>query len=278
MISSYLRWLVALVALTEPFVAASRHNAEKEARPNIVMIMTDDQDLKLGSLDFMPLLRKHITEQGTTYRKHYCTVAICCPSRVNLLTGQAAHNTNVTHVYAPYGGYDKFITQGYNKNYLPVWLQEGGYDTYYVGKFLNGHSVDNWNDPLPAGWNGTEFLVDPNTYNYMNATFQRNQEPPRDFPGQYCGDLVEERALGFLDDAAAESRPFFLGVAPIGPHAFSIGGETGGAPGGDNSPIPAKRHEHLFPSITVPRGYNFNPDVPRKAEFSGLGQDIGKAE
>lgn len=72
-------------------------------QPNIIFILTDDQDLRMDSLSYMPYLQKHITEQGTTFGKHYCTVAQCCPSRVTIWTGKAAHNTNVTDVNPPYG-------------------------------------------------------------------------------------------------------------------------------------------------------------------------------
>lgn len=67
----------------------------------------------MNSVEYMPLLQviappersfitgltsvcfqKHIIEQGTKFAKHFCTVAICCPSRANLWTGHAAHNTN----------------------------------------------------------------------------------------------------------------------------------------------------------------------------------------
>jgi arylsulfatase A-like enzyme len=72
-------------------------------KPNIVFIITDDQDLHLDSLDYMPLVQKYLTNEGTFYKRHYCTVALCCPSRVNLWTGKAAHNTNVTDVSPPYG-------------------------------------------------------------------------------------------------------------------------------------------------------------------------------
>ena len=72
-------------------------------QPNIIFILTDDQDLHMDSLSYMPHLKRHITEQGTTFNKHYCTVALCCPSRVSLWTGKAAHNTNVTDVNPPYG-------------------------------------------------------------------------------------------------------------------------------------------------------------------------------
>lgn len=72
-------------------------------RPNVVFILTDDQDVHLSSLDYMPLVRKHLIEKGTLFNSHYCTTAVCCPSRVTLWTGKAAHNTNVTDVNPPYG-------------------------------------------------------------------------------------------------------------------------------------------------------------------------------
>ncbi|KXH25889.1 sulfatase [Colletotrichum nymphaeae SA-01] len=238
----------------------------QQRQPNIVFILTDDQDERLGSLDYMPYVQKHFVQQGTYYRKHFCTIAICCPSRVSLLTGQAAHNTNVTYVTPPHGGYPKFVSQGYNDKYLPVWLQDAGYNTYYTGKLFNSHSTQNWNNPFPKGWTGSDFLLDPNTYLYLNATFQRNQSPPQTFPGEYSNDLVAERALGFLDDALKfnGSKPFFLGVAPIGPHNNGLGGETSA---GATPPIPAKRHENLFSNVTVPRTDNFNPDKPSMANW-----------
>lgn len=70
-------------------------------RPNIVFIITDDQDLHLGSLDYQPVVQRELVEKGTTFSQHYVTVAKCCPSRASLLRGQAGHNTNITEVSAP---------------------------------------------------------------------------------------------------------------------------------------------------------------------------------
>lgn len=72
-------------------------------QPNMVFILTDDQDLHMDSLSYMPYLKKHMADEGTSFSRHYCTVALCCPSRVSLWTGKAAHNTNVTDVNPPYG-------------------------------------------------------------------------------------------------------------------------------------------------------------------------------
>lgn len=71
--------------------------------PNIVLIVSDDQDTHMESVEHMPLLKKHLIFEGTTFPRHYCTVTLCCPSRVSLLTGKLAHNTNVTDIWAPYG-------------------------------------------------------------------------------------------------------------------------------------------------------------------------------
>lgn len=97
-------------------------------------------------------------------------------------------------------------------------------------------------------------LIDPGTYNYWNATFQRNQSPPVSSSGQYNTDLVRDKALGFLDDAKQGGKPFFLGVAPIGPHAGYVYGDRE-----FTKPYPAKRHEGLFNNARVPRTYNYNP-------------------
>jgi arylsulfatase A-like enzyme len=75
----------------------------KAKQPNIIFILTDDQDKHMDSLSYMPFLKKHLVDKGTSFDRHYCTVALCCPSRVSLWTGKAAHNTNVTDVNPPHG-------------------------------------------------------------------------------------------------------------------------------------------------------------------------------
>ncbi|KAL1600772.1 hypothetical protein SLS60_007160 [Paraconiothyrium brasiliense] len=246
--------------------------AEKSKRPNVVFILTDDQDAKLNSLDYMPNVQELLVNQGTHFKSHYCTVAWCCPSRVNLWTGKAAHNTNVTNVEKPYGGYPKFAQEGHNDNWVPVWLQSEGYQTYYTGKLMNAHNVVNYFQPFAKGFTGSDFLLDPNTYNYMNPIFQRNKLPPLWHTNEYSTDLVRKKALGFIDDAIKKpDSPFFVTVAPIAPHSdytvsLNIGGDP---PYGVNitPPVAADDYKNLFPDAAVPRGPNFNPDVPSGVDW-----------
>lgn len=67
-------------------------------KQNVVVIMTDDQDLLLDSMSAMPNVKSLIGSKGVTYSKHYCQNAWCCPSRTSFFTGKTAHNTNVTDV------------------------------------------------------------------------------------------------------------------------------------------------------------------------------------
>ena len=95
-----------LAPATFSAVAASIHQqplSRVNEKPNIVFILTDDQDIELGSLDYMPLVHKDLINEGTLFNRHYCTTAICCPARVTLWTGKNAHNTNVTDIFPPYG-------------------------------------------------------------------------------------------------------------------------------------------------------------------------------
>ncbi|TLD08896.1 uncharacterized protein PgNI_07143 [Pyricularia grisea] len=244
-------------------------------RPNVVFILTDDQDLHMDSLEYMPLLKKHMRDRGTEYKRHFTTTAICCPSRVTIWTGKAAHNTNVTDLAAPYGGYPKFIEEKLHENYLPIWLQSEGYNTYYTGKLFNAHHLRNYDKPFVPGWNGSDFLLDPYVYMYLNATFQRNHDKPVSHLGQYVTDVLAGKAQGFLDDAleasrGPEGRPFFLAVAPNAPHS-NVDASFENANFTDTprdwtfkmtTPIPAARHAHLFADAVVPRRDNFNPDVP----------------
>lgn len=124
-----------------------------------------------------------------------------------------------------------------------------------------------------------DFLLDPYTYEYLNATYQRNQDPPVSYEGQYTTDVLAQKALGFLNDALDADEPFFLGIAPVAPHS-NVAAMILPDDDADNvtlpepdllpnlsPPIPAERHAHLFQDAVVPRTSNFNPDVESGANW-----------
>jgi N-acetylglucosamine-6-sulfatase len=240
-----------------------------EKPKNVVFVLTDDQDATMDSVSYMPLVQKHLSAKGTTYSNHFTTTAICCPSRVSLWTGKQPHNTNVTDVHPPYGGYPKFVSQGLNENYLPVWLQEAGYNTYYTGKLFNAHTIWNYDSPYPAAWTSTDFLLDPGTYSYLHPIYQSSQDAPVHHRNEHTSDLITKKAQGLLQEAIASEKPFFLGVAPVAPHSdVSLDNlHAGSSVPHMTEPVPAERHAGLFKDAKIPRTDNFNPDSPSGASW-----------
>lgn len=155
------------------------------------------------------------------------------------------------------GGYDKVVSQGINDNYLPIWLQDAGYNTYYTGKLWNHFNKDTYRNPPSNGWTGSDISVDPTTYFYFNSSFSRNGNVMVNYEGQYSPDIVASKSSAFLDDAIADidNKPFFLVAAPVAPHAELTGPKTSLT----RAPQWAARFDGLFSDYQIPRGDNFNP-------------------
>ncbi|KAH8799680.1 alkaline-phosphatase-like protein [Xylogone sp. PMI_703] len=229
----------------------------KEKSPNMLFIMSDDQDLLMDSMDYMPKVHSLLAAKGTTFSKHYCTSSLCCPSRISLFTGKCVHNTNVTDVKVPYGAYPKFISQGLNNDYLPLWLQAGSINTYYVGKFSNGHNVQNHQKNPAQGWTSSNFLLDPGMYDYTNTTWTLNNQHYQSFPGENSIDIITKNALSMLDTAVKGGKPFFMTVAPAVPHV----GINASAKGETFFPIPQTKWANAFSDKIFPRTPNWNNPI-----------------
>lgn len=62
-------------------------------RPNIVLIVTDDQ--RADIVRFMQNVRRLLARRGIRFENGYVTNPLCCPSRASILTGNYSHTTRV---------------------------------------------------------------------------------------------------------------------------------------------------------------------------------------
>ena len=136
-----------------------------QATPNVVVIETDDQTA--ASMRVMHNVNALIGDQGARFKNSFVNFSLCCPSRATFLTGQYAHNHRVIGNMAPNGGFHRFESLHGNNN-LAVWLQDAGYYTAMIGKYLNGYA----NDPRsrPAGRSGTRPLRTTRTSTTTRST------------------------------------------------------------------------------------------------------------
>jgi N-acetylglucosamine-6-sulfatase len=98
-----MRLLITTLTAIAAWAGAVLASEKSATKPNIIIILTDDQDLQLNSMNYMQGVKTHLTDAGTYFNHHFATISLCCPSRANMWTGKAAHNTNVTDLQPPYG-------------------------------------------------------------------------------------------------------------------------------------------------------------------------------
>ncbi len=214
--------------------------AAAPARPNIVVLLTDDQEP--ASMRVMKTVSKELKRKGVTLKRYYNNFPLCCPSRTTLLTGQYAHNHGVLSNQAPDGGYGLF-NELHGDNNLAVWLQEAGYATSYVGKFLNEYAEPDEYGTLPRdvpqGWDDWRVLA-PSNAQYFGYTLNQNGRLTEfgEREQDYSTDVFTTKAKRFIRRSSKASQPFFLTLGYAAPH-----GGGGGAPGRscNRGAVPAPR-------------------------------------
>ncbi|HTG47196.1 MAG TPA: sulfatase [Actinomycetota bacterium] len=230
------RWLaVGLAVLLGAVALRSIRPAPAERRPNILLILTDDQSLDTlpSSPAAMPFLQSQLADPAGHWLRFPNAVVptpLCCPSRATLLTGRYDVHTGVRN-----------NSEGPNlddANTLPVWLHDAGYTTGLVGKYLNDYPFAR--APfIPPGWD--RWFAKENT-NESTAYFDYDvvdQGGVRHYghaPEDYATDVLGGAAAAFLR-AAPRTSPWFLYFAPNAPHAPSI---------------PAPRYADAFPGYLPP--------------------------
>ena len=203
--------------------------------PNIVLVTTDDQTLL--DLQVMPKTSRMLGERGVRFTNALSPHPLCCPARAEILTGQFAQNNGVRSNTGPFGGAQALIEPD---NTLPVWLQEAGYQTAFLGKYLNGYQPS---DPTmhPSGWtswNGSYSGI----YDYDDFTINRDgvlethvDEVQADVYADITGELITEMS---------GEQPFFIYQSQLAPHGQRAGGNW-------VPPTPSRRNNGTFAGVPL---------------------------
>jgi arylsulfatase A-like enzyme len=205
--------LLALALLFQPFSV----HAEAARRPNVVLIITDDQgygDLGLHGNDRIKTPNLDRLGRESVRLTRFYVSPVCAPTRASLLTGRYNYRTGVVDTYLGRAMMHPDETT------LAEQLAQSGYRTGIFGKW---HLGDNY--PLrPIDQGFQESLVctgggitqpsDPEGNHYQDPQLLHNGRTAK-FRG-YCTDIFTDHALKFVERNRA--RPFFLYLAPNAPH------------------------------------------------------------
>lgn len=200
----------ACVTGRTPAAGRVRSIAPERLRPNLVLIVTDDQ--RWDTLSAMPSVRLLLGGHGVTFTNMFVTTPLCCPARASFLTGRNARHHGVFDNTGPNGGAPAFDPS----STVATWLHDAGYTTALVGKYLNGYPRLG-RCSIPPGWDEWDaFATEPadRPYDYTlnrNGTLVSYGHEPQDHQTLVLTDIA-------LDFVRSARQPFFLYLAPSAPH------------------------------------------------------------
>lgn len=196
-------------------------NKAAGSRPNVLVFMVDDLDEgsfnQLLAANKLPNIKKYLLDKGVRFTNSFVTESICCSSRASFLTGKYSHNSGVWQVFGTEAGMRGLATKGLIGDWFPTWLQNNGYYTGHVGKFMNTYEYGPGKKPGFNYWrNITGYDNRPGMY-YVWADTNPTPFNPDSYQIKYINDKANEFLNNFSNQQAGN---FFLELTPHSPHVF----------------------------------------------------------
>lgn len=217
-------------------------DAASSARPNIVLIVSDDQgyadlggfggeEIKTPNLDVL-------AAGGVRLTSYYVAWPACTPSRGALLTGRYPQRNGLYDMIrndaVDYGhrfteaeyAVSPEMTLGLDLREVTIGdvLKRAGYATGMVGKWDSGRAKRFL--PLRRGFDSFYGFANTGIDYYTHERYGvpsmfRGLERTEEDRGTYATDVFRREAVRFVRENAGAGRPFFLYVAFNAPHAAS---------------------------------------------------------
>jgi len=236
--------LIASLLLESCSLRASQ-KADKNVRPNIIFIMSDDHAAQaisayggiFDSLAPTPNIDR-LADEGMLMRNVFCTNGICGPSRAVILTGKYSH---VNGYYKNEGG-GVFNNQQWT---FPEELQKNGYQTALFGKWHLGSEPKGFDYYKYHEGNGQQGF-------YWNPVFNQNGVIVTE--KGYATNITTDFALQWLDEASAVNKPFCLILQYKAPH---------------RNWEPDSMYVNLWDDVEMPYPKTFNDDYKTRELTAG---------
>jgi N-acetylglucosamine-6-sulfatase len=182
-------------------LAESDHMVGTVARPNIVFVLTDDQDVYMKTSNYQPKIKQFLQDAGLTMHNAFANTPVCCPSRSSLISGRHIHNIPMTDNSIAGNCSSPQWQAGAEKDSFATYLQDNGYYTAYMGKYLNqyGDNAAGGLAHVPPGWNTWIGLKGNSVYYNYTLSVDGVAEPHgADYATDYLPDLLTNRSIALI--------------------------------------------------------------------------------
>lgn len=257
-------WIVIAVTVCVSFGGLVQAKAldpnDSVAKPNIILINLDDADAEMFSDETLALRFPNLHQlagRGVKFSNAHATTPLCGPSRACLLRAQYAHHcgicVNEPDVPAAYGfdgGMRSYLDRGYASDDLSTWMQDAGYHTMHVGKFLHHQTVFT----IPEGWDDFYSSVGGRYFETYRITNRGGNGPVSETipPGVYRTTAEAADSIRLIQRRveAADGKPFFLFLNPFGPHRQQA----------NTGEMFESKYASLWPNATIPPSLAYDED------------------
>ncbi|KAL6057969.1 hypothetical protein STEG23_015837 [Scotinomys teguina] len=254
-------------------------------RPNVLLVLTDDQDVELGGMTPLKKTKALIGEKGMTFtsaskssistdkgsdnentqqlrsqrpdldltvhsqnptENSYVPSALCCPSRASILTGKYPHNHHVVNNTLEGNCSSKSWQKIQEPSTFPAILRSWcGYQTFFAGKYLNEYGAPDAGGLEHVPLGWSYWYALERNSKYYNYTLSINGKARRH---------GENYSVDYLTDVLANLSLDFLDYKSNSEPFFMM----------ISTPAPhspwtaAPQYQKAFQNVFAPRNKNFN--------------------
>ena len=201
----------------------SCNTKQNKTKPNIILIMTDDQGWGQTGYYKHPILKTpnldSMAKNGLRFDRFYAGAPLCSPTRATVLTGRSNDRTGVfSHGYA-LRSQEKTIAQA---------LRKVGYSTAHFGKWhlngLKGPGVPIFENDSHGPKNfGFDYWLTVSNFFDLDPLMSRNGVFI-DFKGS-SSEIIVDDAINFIKEKVSQKIPFFTVIWDGSPHAPFLASE-----------------------------------------------------
>ena len=237
-------FVLAALVLSAPATGARQAPPVDAARPNVVLMMSDDMgygDLSsYGATDIKTPNIDGIGKAGARLTDFYANGVLCRPTRAGLISGRWQQRYFIETALGGPGSRGLKVTG----NSLPQVLKNHGYATGLIGKWHLGGTPEV--SPMAHGFEYFFGLLSGGFDYYHHTAGGQPDLWENDKPitqEGYMTDLITDRSIAFIERSATAKRPFFIDVAYNAPHwPYQPPGRPSAAPGTSRQQTPQEEN------------------------------------